>query len=475
MNAQNEQDKVEWLTCAESFLYFCGNYIQIYDAVTGEWVPFVLWQGQVGVARTLLNNLLVVILKARQLGMTWLVLAFALWLMLFSPAATILLFSKRDDEAIELLDFRLKGMYERLPAFLKCQDVLTSNSHEWELSNGSRALSFPTTGGRSYTATMVVVDEADFIPDLGAVISATQPTIDAGGRMVVLSSANKLTPLSRFKTLFRAAIAKTVSYVAVFLAWNVAPWRTPEWYAQKRADAERLDELDDLNKEYPTTWAEALAPAAKDKRIRYAWIEQCYYELDLLPENRKRNLESTAPAIEGLTLYRLPEPGKKYVLGADPAEGNPSSDDSAFDVLERESGEQVATLAGKFQPEIFAAHMDVIGTFFNKADVLPERNNHGHTVIVWLREHSKLKILKAQDDKDGWNTTALSKSLLYDNATTMLREQETVLHNFETVTQLSLIEGATLSAPKEMHDDRATSLVLALIARLLKAPEPRIR
>lgn len=475
MNAQTETEKGEWLTCAESFLYFCGNYCQIYDAVSGKWVPFVLWKGhQVGVARTLFNNLLIVILKARQLGMTWLVLAFALWLMLFRPAATILLFSKRDDEAVELLDFRIKGMYHRLPAFLKCQAVLTSNDHEWELSNGSRALSFPTTGGRSYTATMVIVDEADFIPDLNAVMTATQPTIDAGGRMVVLSSSNKQTPISTFKNLYRAAKDGAPGWVSVFLAWSVAPWRTAEWYSQKVAEILRTTtSKDDLFKEYPATDAEALAPASSDKRIPYEWLEQCYdASVQALSAD---NLPKDAPSMGGLHIYRLPQAGRKYVLGADPAEGNPTSDDSSLDVVDRESGEQVATLAGKFQPEIFAAHIDTVGTFFDKADVLCERNNHGHAVIMWLREHSKLKILKASDDKDGWNTTALSKSLLYDNATTMLRERETLIHNFETVTQLALIEGATLSAPKEMHDDRATSFVLALMARLIKAPEPRIR
>ncbi len=56
-----------------------------------------------------------VILKARQLGISWLCLSYALWLMLFQAPATILLFSLREEEAKELL-WRLRGMYERLPA-----------------------------------------------------------------------------------------------------------------------------------------------------------------------------------------------------------------------------------------------------------------------------------------------------------------------------------------------------------------------
>jgi len=135
--------------CRKSFPYFCGTYCRILadDGAGGAWVPFTLWPEQQRVARLLQEHRLVVALKARQLGLTWLVLAFALWLMLFSPIATVLLFSRRDDEAVDLLAVRLRGMYNHLPAFLKASSIRADNDHEWVLSNGSRALAFPN-GGR---------------------------------------------------------------------------------------------------------------------------------------------------------------------------------------------------------------------------------------------------------------------------------------------------------------------------------------
>src|SRR5581483_1875687 len=108
----------------------------------------------------------IVILKARQLGFTWLVLAFALQQLLFYPVATVLLFSKRDDEAAELLGFRLKGMYDRLPGWMRTSKLLADKTHTLQLPSGSRAMAFSTTGGRSYTATLAVIDEADHVPDL---------------------------------------------------------------------------------------------------------------------------------------------------------------------------------------------------------------------------------------------------------------------------------------------------------------------
>src|SRR5262249_29904943 len=152
--------------------YFLDTYCQIYNATSREWVPFRLWPSQIHTLRSVAGNRLVAILKARHLGLTWLVLGFTLWLMLFHPAATVLLFSRRDDEAMDLLKPRLRGIYDRLPAWLKVASFPVDNDHEWMLSNGSRVRAFPTTAGDSYTATLVIVDEADLVPDLGRLMRA---------------------------------------------------------------------------------------------------------------------------------------------------------------------------------------------------------------------------------------------------------------------------------------------------------------
>ena len=67
--------------------------------------------------------------------------------MLFQPAATVLFFSKRDQEAVHLLAFRLRGMLDRLPDWLR-PVLVADNDHNIELTNGSVGLAFPTTGGR---------------------------------------------------------------------------------------------------------------------------------------------------------------------------------------------------------------------------------------------------------------------------------------------------------------------------------------
>ena len=114
-----KRQKAEWLRCSRSPAYFLERYCQVYDATARVWLPFGLWPAQRDVLIDLEQHRLTVILKARQLGLSWLVVGWALWLMLFQPAATVLFFSKRDQEAVHLLAFRLRGMLDRLPDWLR--------------------------------------------------------------------------------------------------------------------------------------------------------------------------------------------------------------------------------------------------------------------------------------------------------------------------------------------------------------------
>src|SRR5260370_34688787 len=179
---------MEVLKCRNSFSYFCNQYCQILSDTGqgGAWVCFRRWPEQRRVARVMQEHRLVAILKARQLGLTWLVLAYALWMLLFHPIATVLLFSRRDDEAVDLLRTRLRGMYDRLPQWLKVRSFAVDNDHEWKLSNDARALAFPTTAGDRDTATLAIVDEVHLVPDLDRLMRAVKPPIDGGGRVVLL-------------------------------------------------------------------------------------------------------------------------------------------------------------------------------------------------------------------------------------------------------------------------------------------------
>ncbi len=441
--------------------YFIDSYCQIEDPIErGGWIPFRLWEAQRESLQKIADSHLTVILKARQLGMTWLLLGYALWKMIFRASATVLLFSRRDDEAVYLLDDRLKGMWKRLPEYLTHGiEVTEDNAHEWGLSNGSIARAFPTGAGDSYTATLAIVDEADLVPDLNRLMNAVKPTIDAGGQMVLLSRVDKSRPESEFKRIYRGAKEGKNGWTAIFLPWHARPERTQEWYeAQKRDILSRTGSLDDLYQQYPATDVEALAPNTLDKRIAPVWLQQCYVECEPVDAPK-------APALPNLRVYVPPQKGHSYVIGADPAEGNPTSDPSAITVLDANSGEEVAQCSGRFQPSTVGAYIQALSEYYNRAPAMVERNNHGHAVLLWLKDNTRMTRLTGWDDREGWLSNSRGKALLYNEAADAFRDNATVLHSFDTFTQLSSIDGSTLSAPPGQHDDLADSYALALCGR----------
>jgi hypothetical protein len=449
--------RVEWLKCAADAGYFATRYVWIFNATEHRWLPFALWPAQAQVMDRLQTERLLVVLKARQLGLTWLCLAYALWMAIFQAPATVLLFSLREAEAMDLLA-RLEEMYAQLPRWLQARTVRRSAATVWELSNGSRALAFSTRGGRSYTGSLALVDEADYVPDLATFLNAVKPTVDAGGKLVLVSTSDKRRPLSPFKNLYRAAQAGTGDYRAAFLPWHAHPGRTRDWYTRTKAEmyAQRGTH-DDFYAEYPTTPQEALAPEQLDRRLPYTRLQPV---TEFLPAQDAAGL----PVLPGLAVYALPQPGRRYVIGADPAEGNPHSDDSAACVLDAEEWAEAATLAAKLEPGAFAQALATLAAVYNQADVLVERNNHGHTVIRLLHEAGTVQVLAGYDGRPGWLSNVKGKPLLYDALAEAVRAGVCRIRAAETAAQLASIEASTLRAPSGLPDDRADAFALAVAA-----------
>ncbi len=192
-------------------------------------------------------------------------------------------------------------MYSRLPEWMKGGHGLVIDSgHEFSMQNGSPARAFPTSAGDSYTASLAIVDEADLVPDLNWLMRAVKPTIDGGGKMILLSRVDKSAPNSEFKNIYRAAHAGKNGWTPVFLPWHIHPGRDGAWYEAQKIDIEsRTGSLDDLFELYPASPTEALSPRTLDKRIPAPWLEACFWEatsIDAL----------LAPSLDGLEIYKSP-------------------------------------------------------------------------------------------------------------------------------------------------------------------------
>lgn len=447
---------IEASLCAESLAYFCHNYGHVQEG-GGDWIRFELWPAQTQVCNDFDLNRFVVVLKARQLGLSWIAVHEALKTLLFKPGSKVGLFSLRENEAKDLLK-RVKAVYNKLPEWMKPRGgIKVDAATEFQLDNGSRCMAFSTGSGDSYTFELVIVDEADLVPNLDRMLASAKPTIDAGGRLRLISRSNKSLPVSAFKRIFTSAIKKENSYKGIFLPWHSRPDRNQEWYDTQCKDSISTNgSLDYVREQYPASYAEALAPNELDKRIPLQWITQCYEETN--------GIGAVGPAINGLVIYKLPEKYRQYVAGADTAEGNVTSDDSCVTIMDLLTGEECAVLCGKFEPSTFAAHIRQLSRFYNTAKVLVERNNHGHAVLLSIQDDRLIPLLNGIDNKLGWMSTSKGNALLYSTCADAFRDKQTILHSFDTYSQLASLEGSTLAAPDQMHDDRADSYALALKA-----------
>ena len=226
-------------------------------------IPFKLWPAQVATLWQFLQRRLFIILKARQLGISWLCCAYALWLCVFQPGRRVLLFSRGQREADELLR-RVTAMYNRLPEWMRdhspyARDPNTTSA-EW--ANGSTVESLPATqnAGRSLTASLVIADEFAFMQWADQLYTALKPTIDGGGQLIVVSTANGARGL--FHALWQKAYSRLNQFLPIFLNWRMRPGRDDAWYQQVASEAVSSALM---MQEYPSTPEEAFSATDAEK------------------------------------------------------------------------------------------------------------------------------------------------------------------------------------------------------------------
>lgn len=432
----------------------------------GGTMPFRLWPAQVRVLWALMTARLVIILKARQLGISWIACWYALWLCLFQPGKVVLVFSKGQSEANELLR-RIKALYERLPDWLRdaAPALAKANTEELAWANGSRVRSLPASpgAGRSFTASLVILDEAAFLQFADQLYTALKPTIDAGGQLVILSTANGIGNL--FHQLWTRAVAGLNTFTTIFLPWWSRPGRDRAWY-----DAQIAEYTDPqmVRQEYPATAGEAFLVSG---RTRFAPEWLATQAGNVRPGLPRASWPHALLGVPGLALYALPRPGRRCVLGADVAEGLETGDYSAATLIDAATWEELAHLHGHWEPDVYAGHLATLAAAYG-AQIAVERNNHGHAVLVALKLARTPRVALGLDGRPGWHTNVQTKPQSIDLLATALRDRVATVRTQATLDELQVYrigrDGDT-GAPAGYHDDRVMSWAIALMVSRARA------
>lgn len=425
---------------------------------------------------------LTVVLKARQLGVSWLAALFALWKASRRPGQTVLLISRRQDDADKLLA-KVAYLHARLPEWRAHAQV------------GMRTIRFPGMDseiesmpahrdiGRSRTADLVVLDEHAHQPFAREILAAVRAAAEHGTILSVstgngqgtlhadlfagASRDEPLTPTSlRDGTrlpLLTTRQAGPNGWRAVFIPFDARAGRDEAWRLRTRTELEALSDAA-FAQEYPRDAREAIQATGRP----------VFRPEDLSRQPLEQPLTHSEP---GLAVYRGPDPGKAYVIGADVAEGLERSDWSSATVLERDSGEQVAQLRGRWTPDVFAARLDRLARHYATAApksgratviVAVERNNHGHAVLLRLSQlhggQAPYALWRARDKRLGWLTTSATRPVLIDQLEAALRTGGVTLHDPATVDQCATFhwsDDGRAEAVEGHHDDDVLALGIA--------------
>lgn len=181
------------------------------------------------------------------------------------------------------------------------------------------------------------------------------------------------------------------------------------------------------------------------------------------------NPSSTAD--DPLHVWDVPNVEHRYVIGADVAEGLEHGDYSCAQVLDVQTGSQVAMWHGHIAPDEFADELSKMGRWYNQALIGVEANNHGLTTVTALRnlrypaiyrDRTVDKITNRVGNRLGWYTSKTSKPLMVDDLAQALRSDELHVYDKRTIAELKTYvrddRGRMHGSP---HDDTVMALAIA--------------
>ena len=474
-------------------------------------VPFRFWPAQANWYEH--RSRWDVILKARQLGFTSVIDGCFFADAVLRPNTTSVIVA-HDLDSSEKIFATVRGFWERLPEgergrigeprYLTRRELYwpSLNSRFWVGTAGSVA------SGRGHTINNLHCSEFAYWPDPEKVLAGLTEAVPLSGRIVVESTASGVG--NPFHDLWIQAKQGENPYRPHFYPW----W----WDQGYRMAGPPLGELTEEEQHLRDAWNldddQLRWRREKRKHLRDRFAQEypendghcflasgrCCFEMAPLLGARARiaaepepqaiahladkDRSSLAVSPARLLVWRTPEQGREYVIGADVGEGLAHGDPSAACVLDRETGEQVAELHGRIAPGRFARLLAALGMLYLGAELAVESNNHGHATLDALHNtlnYSPLYRYRRYDQSGlagealGWPTNARTKPLMIDELAEAIGEGHLLIHSEglvdECLTFVTTDSGSREAQPGK-HDDRVMAAAIAWQVR--KRPWPQV-
>ncbi len=457
--------------CARDPAYFIDTYCMV-EADTGAGViPFRLYEYQRAVLVAWIEHRECVMLKARQLGVSELAAAYALWQINFHGHNKVIVISQDGPHATEFAN-KTRIAWDHLPVWLRASLRNPRLTTTLELVNGSRILPQVATEGsaRGLNCQLLILDEFAHQEYARAIFQAASVTArSAGNKILVISTANGAGDI--FHELWLAwENGEPGAMHGIFLPWDVRPGRDQAWYDRNTQGYEEWFKHQD----YPSTPARAFALSGRS-RFDHVALD----DIAVASCHSPTRVDDLAGGY--FRVWEEPQPGRRYVCGADTAEGLPKGDYDAAVIVDGRTGEDVAELHGHWEPETFAHHMTVVCRHYNNAILGVERNNHGGTVLLALKsiegyrhlyEHKNFDATEGATERVGWPTNTKTKPIMIDGLAVVIKERRP-FHNAAFISEARTYvvkDGGKTEASGQLKDDRV--MAYAIAEQVRTAPPP---
>ncbi len=481
-NQQDIKEAIKELTkkCAEDPIFFMKNYVKIKTEDKGI-VPFNTYPFQDKMLQDFHDFNRIIILKSRQMGISTLIAAYVLWVMLFKEGKNILIVSIKESTAMEIIS-KVRLAYEKLPPWLKnfAQGVKDMNKHSIRFNNMSMVLatSSASDSTRSFSASFVIFDEAAFIDDIDELWTSAQPTLStvADGKAIILSTPNGMGGF--FHETWVRAEAKTNGFHPIKLPWHLRPDRDERWHAAQLVDMGTKK----FGQEYDCDFL-ASGNSVVDLMVLKEYEEG---KVKDRPDYGVKPPKDTRYGQE-LWVWKDPEKGRDYIVCADVARGD-GADKSAFHILDVETLEQVAEYQGFIDTETYGNRLVALATEYNHALLIVENATWGWAVLQTIvnLHYDKtfystvdLKVLEVERQRTtkfnreekqstpGFTMTHPNRQLIINKIEAYFRERSIDIKSIRTINELKTFiwEKGKAQAAEGYNDDLTMALGIGLWVR----------
>jgi len=463
----------ERVRCFKDPIYFFSRYVKIPDRVSKSAINFELFDFQEKVLKQFQEQDYNIVLKSRQMGLSTLAAGYILHSMIFEPNTSCIIIANKQSTSKNLIN-TIKYMNDHLPSWLKFP-ADNNNELSLKLKNNSyvKAVSSKSDSGRSEAISILVFDEAAFMPHAEKIWASAQQTLATGGKAIIISTPNGVGNWYHKTWVNAEEGVGEDKFNPIKLEWHLHPKRDQNWLEKQKAiiNDPRI--------------------VAQEILCSFVGSGNNVFEEGMVEFIRKNFISEPLQKVgfdSNTWIWKHPEVGRDYMVVADVSRGD-SNDYSAFHILDLGNMEQVAEYKGMMNTKQYAKWLTVMASQYNDALLVVENNNVGYAALqsildlnyknlFWMYKNvdfvdEDIQIPKNFDTEDkskmipGFTTTSRNRPLMIEKLQEYLRDNSLLLHSNRTITEFDTFiwQNGRADAQRGYNDDLIMSLAIGCWVR----------